>query len=169
MLHKEDVVPPAAQEHQFKSAKAAGHTSPDTGYNQTHFHTVIIAAASEDMTNQDMMTWIGPLLDGMAKQSWYACVFDLATDGTVSAQLRTSFSKTFPAIHILWLEESASEFRKFVPSTEGLLVILLSDCVSQVFTLLDAVADWLCIVETNQPEVRDLCQLVEGFTGAERR
>lgn len=152
-----------------KSEKPAEHPSRKAGCSRTHFQSVIIAVASEDMTSEDMITWISPLLKGMTKQSWSVCVFNLAIDNTVSAQIRTSFTKKSRVVHASWPGESASNLRRYVPSTEGLFVIFLNDSVSQVFTLLDAVADWLCIMETNQQEVRDLCQLVEEASGAEPR
>lgn len=111
------------------------------------------------MSCRDMLDWIRPLLSGISKRDWSA--FAIAIDGerAVTARVHFNSPRKYRIIHAQWTQEQVASVRELVPSTDDMLVICLNDCVSQMFTLLDAVASWLRFVDVSDAGARTMCEL----------
>lgn len=127
------------------------------------FDQVIIAGGDEDMTAADLFDWVVPLLAGIPGGRWMSCQIDFAADGHVEA---TYCEGNHGKLVNIRLDADAPLTRDLVgllPEADSLVVILLSDCSSQAVTLLDGVARWLNIYDTDEDSLAPVVRLLGGF------
>ena len=123
------------------------------------FEQIIIAGGDDDVSAGDLFDWVAPLLAGIPGGRWMSCEIDIlgfwkvmyCTAGRM-ASLRLDASSPI-AIALLDL----------LPEAASMTLILLSDFTSQALTLLDSIARWLSIHDTDDASLAPVLCLLGGF------
>lgn len=127
------------------------------------FEQVIIAGGDEDVTAADLFDWVSPLLAGIPGGRWMSCQIDFGEHDQVLACYREGSSPTMVSVCLDAGLAGTQELLRRLPRVETLTVILLSDFSSQAVTLLDGVARWLNIYDTDEASLAPVLRLMGSF------
>jgi hypothetical protein len=127
------------------------------------FEQVIIAGGDEDVTAGDLFSWVSPLLAGIPGGRWMSCEIDRDAQGGIVANYRHGCCAQMVSIRLDAASPAARDMLDLLPEAESLAVILLSDFSSQAVTLLDGIARWLSIHDTDDAALAPVLRLLGGF------
>lgn len=127
------------------------------------FDHLLIASGGCDDPPADIRDWLMPLLRGLDAGSWAACVLNLAIDDCMSARFFDGRSGHEHLVASHLPARDAARLRQRLPGLADLTVVMLDNCSSQVFTLLDAVADWVLVLDPRHDDFACLTTLFAAF------
>lgn len=134
---------------------------------------MIIAGSSDDVSAQDMMGWISPILQGIPGRLWLSCVLAPSEGGVLSITLRSGWSAPYLSLHRSLPRQKARTIRQLLPDTSPAIAILVNEHAPQILTLLDGMAGWLNLFDTTDPALSPIMSLLaeygsEADTGDEK-
>jgi hypothetical protein len=127
------------------------------------FEQIIIAGGDEDVSAGDLFDWVSPLLAGIPGGRWMSCEIDVCDSGQVTASYRDGSSARMVSLTLDAISPAAMDVLGLLPDAVSVTVILLNDFSSQAVTLLDSVARWLSIHETDDSTLAPVLRLMGGF------
>ena len=127
------------------------------------FDQAIIAGSDDDVSAEELFDWVAPLLAGIPGGRWMSCQLDIAEDGKVLAHYRHGGSGTAISVTLDACQPMTHDLLRQLPEARSVTVILLSDCSSQLVTLLDSVAGWLNIYDIDEDSLGPMVRLLGGF------
>lgn len=122
----------------------------------------IIAGGDEDMTANQMLEWIMPMLHGMPGHRWATCELEFEGE-EFFARYRNSHSRVRYNYFDNWTKDELALCRLLLPASTALAIIAIGSYSSQVFTLIDSVASWLGMFDPGRPEMRPIRRLMLTF------
>lgn len=132
------------------------------------FSQVIVAGGSEDISAQDMLEWIAPVLEGIPDGLWLSCELVPSGGRILSVKIRSGrvarhlpLCRTIPRL-------KARAVLNLLPATGPAAVVLLNDHAAQIMTLLDGMASWLNLFEKTDPRLAPLLALLADCSTPER-
>lgn len=127
------------------------------------YDTAIIAGCGDDIISSECIEWIEPVLDGAQARKWVTCRLEIEDEGLARVHLRTSQMQEEVEITSHWSANEVAGLRSIFPAALGLAIVLVAQHTSQVFHLLDGVADWLDILEIGRAELQPLVRILASY------
>ena len=124
---------------------------------------LIIAGGDEDVSSDELLEWVSPLLAGIPQGRWATCQIDWATPTDVLARFRCGRNAGEFHFHAAWTAEEVQLIKSEVPSVDALALVVVETHSSQVITLLDSVASWLNLYEADNAAIAPFVKLFGEF------
>lgn len=121
---------------------------------------VIIAGGSDDISAQDMIDWISPVLEGITDGLWLSAELNPSDRGQINVKLRNGRFARHLILCRLVARQRARPVLELMPAAGPTAVVMLNDHAPQVMTLLDGMASWLYIFEAEDPQLTPLMALL---------
>jgi hypothetical protein len=135
----------------------------DSALLERRLDTAIIAGSDDDVTVDEMLDYIKPVLKGMDPGRWIACCFETQDGETLSVRVTTELGSLSPASYGFDQAKDLKEFRSDFPVAAGLVVVLLAQYAPQVYQLLDGVSGWLAMMEVSHPSLQPFVEILEDL------
>jgi len=127
------------------------------------FEQIIIAGGDDDVSAADLFDWVAPLLAGIPGGRWMSCEIDADHAGNVFANYRDGASNRMVGVRLDAAAPAVRALMEHLPDAGPLAVILLSDFSSQAVMLLDGIARWLNIYDTDDACLAPVLRLLGSF------
>ena len=127
------------------------------------FEQIIIAGGDEDVSAGDLFDWVSPLLAGLPGGRWMSCEIDVCDNGQISASYRDGSNARMVSLTLDANSPAARDVMRLLPEAVSMTVILLNDFSNQAVTLLDSIARWLSIHETDDGSLSPVLRLMGSF------
>ena len=127
------------------------------------FEQIIIAGGDDDVSAGDLFDWVAPLLAGIPGGRWMSCEIDICDSGEVIASYRDGCAGRMASLRLDASSPIAIALLDLLPEAASMTLILLSDFTSQALTLLDSIARWLSIHDTDDASLAPVLCLLGGF------
>lgn len=128
---------------------------------------LILAGGSEDISANDMIEWIAPVLEGIAGGLWLSGEIIPSGDGLISLRFRSGQFARHLTLYRTIARPKARPVLDLLPSAQPTAVIMLNDHAPQIMTLLDGMASWLNLFDATDPRLSPLLGLLADCTTPE--
>jgi hypothetical protein len=136
----------------------------DPAMNWRPLDTVIIASGDDEVSIPDVLEWIAPLLAGIPRGAWSACTLDVGREGNVEATFLAPLAHdNKKSLRRSWNDSEMQAFARIVPTLGRMAVVMLNECASQAFCLIDVLASWLTLCDSGQEELEPLINIFAEY------